>query len=100
MNAAARAICIAVRILFPNLFQNFSACMPDSSMSFPAIEVSHLSKRVADATGELIILEDVNFTMQAGETQAGVGASSTGKSTLHNQQAGLDTPSEGTVMLN
>jgi len=69
-------------------------------MSFPAIEVSHLSKRVADATGELIILEDVNFTVQAGGTLAVVGASGSGKSTLLGLLAGLDTPSEGTVMLN
>lgn len=64
-----------------------------------AIEVTHLSKRVADATGELTILQDVNFTVQAGGTLAIVGASGSGKSTLLGLLAGLDMPSEGTVKL-
>jgi putative ABC transport system ATP-binding protein len=70
------------------------------SGSFPAIEVAHLSKRVADATGELTILQNVNFTVQAGGTLAIVGASGSGKSTLLGLLAGLDTPTEGTVKLN
>jgi len=67
--------------------------------SLPAIEVVRLSKRVADATGELAILRDVDFTVLPGETLAIVGASGSGKSTLLGLLAGLDTPSEGTVKL-
>lgn len=70
-----------------------------SSSLLPAVEVLHLSKRVADATGELSILQDVNFTLHAGGTLAIVGASGSGKSTLLGLLAGLDTPSEGTVKL-
>ena len=64
-----------------------------------AIEVVHLSKRVADATGELTILKDIDFTVQAKETLAIVGASGSGKSTLLGLLAGLDMPTEGTVRL-
>lgn len=73
--------------------------MPDLSTLSPAIEVVHLTKRVADATGELTILHDVDFTVSAGATLAVVGASGSGKSTLLGLLAGLDTPSSGTVKL-
>lgn len=58
-----------------------------------------LTKRVADAAGDLTILQDVNFGVHRGETLAIVGASGSGKSTLLGLLAGLDIPSEGTVRL-
>ncbi|MFC7296827.1 ABC transporter ATP-binding protein [Herminiimonas aquatilis] len=73
--------------------------MPESSTVYPAIEAINLTKRVADATGELTILQAVDFTVQAGDTLAIVGASGSGKSTLLGLLAGLDTPSDGTVKL-
>jgi putative ABC transport system ATP-binding protein len=64
-----------------------------------AIEVIGLSKRVADASGELTILNDIDFTVQPAETLALVGASGSGKSTLLGLLAGLDTPTAGKVIL-
>jgi putative ABC transport system ATP-binding protein len=63
------------------------------------IEVNGLTKIVADASGELTILKDINFTVRAGGTLAIVGASGSGKSTLLGLLAGLDTPSSGTVSI-
>ncbi|MES2320614.1 MAG: ABC transporter ATP-binding protein [Pseudomonadota bacterium] len=73
-----------------------------TNMNIPkcaAIEVRKLSKRVADASGELTILDQVDLSVRPGETLAIVGASGSGKSTLLGILAGLDTPSSGTVSL-
>ena len=69
------------------------------SVAPSAIEVTQLNKRVADVSGELSILDAVNFTVHAGETLAIVGASGSGKSTLLGILAGLDVPSSGSVNL-
>jgi putative ABC transport system ATP-binding protein len=63
------------------------------------IEVLNLYKRVATADGELVIVKDANFSVGAGEAVAVVGASGSGKSTLLGLMAGLDTPSEGRVLI-
>ena len=68
-------------------------------MSDPLIRVSHLFKSVQDSSGTLDILRDIDFTLNARETAAIVGASGSGKSTLLSIMAGLDTPSRGTVWL-
>jgi putative ABC transport system ATP-binding protein len=73
--------------------------MRDPSEISAAVEVINLSKHVADATGELTILQNIDFTVRPGETLAIVGASGSGKSTLLGLLAGLDTPSQGTVKL-
>ncbi len=68
-------------------------------MHDPIIAVRHLSKRVNDATGTLTILHDIDFMLSPRQTAAIVGASGSGKSTLLSLIAGLDLPSEGTVVL-
>jgi putative ABC transport system ATP-binding protein len=73
-----------------------------TNMNMPkcaAIDVRKVTKRVADAAGELTILDQVDLTVQPGETLAIVGASGSGKSTLLGILAGLDTPTSGTVSL-
>ncbi|MGR5488758.1 ATP-binding cassette domain-containing protein, partial [Vibrio alfacsensis] len=50
-------------------------------------------------TEHLTILENVNLSIQEGESIAIVGTSGAGKSTLMTLLAGLDVPSNGTIQL-
>ena len=68
-------------------------------MSEPIIAVQHVTKQVADSTGTLTILHEIDFALRAQESVAIVGASGSGKSTLLSIVAGLDTPTSGTVRL-
>ena len=63
------------------------------------VAVEHVFKSVADSTGTLDILRDIDFWLAPRETAAIVGASGSGKSTLLSIIAGLDTPTRGTVKL-
>ena len=63
------------------------------------VAVEHVFKSVADSTGTLDILQDIDFALARKETAAIVGASGSGKSTLLSIIAGLDTPTRGTVKL-
>lgn len=64
-----------------------------------SIEVRNLCRRVADSSGALDILDDVSFTVEAGEAVAITGSSGSGKSTLLGLMAGLDVPTSGEVVL-
>ena len=74
---------------------------PSDSAQFPDSIVSahHLSQNVATSEGRLAILDDVEFSVKAGETLAITGASGSGKSTLLGLLAGLDQPSSGEIIL-
>ena len=67
--------------------------------SRPQLEAVDLGKRVLTPDGELVILDSVNLAVAAGETLAIVGASGSGKSTLLGLLAGLDSPTQGHVVL-
>ncbi len=73
--------------------------LPPRAMPEVTLQVSDLGKRVPLPTGELTILDGVQFDICRGDTVAVVGASGSGKSTLLALMAGLDTPSSGTVLL-
>ncbi|MGN6234241.1 MAG: ABC transporter ATP-binding protein [Trinickia sp.] len=71
--------------------------MPENTNAI--IEVRGLCKRVKDATGDLTILDDIEFDVAAGTSVAIVGASGSGKSTLLGLLAGLDNATSGSVRL-
>ena len=63
------------------------------------IEVSNISKQVVTSEGTLRILDQINLSLEKGETLAIIGPSGSGKSTLLGILAGLDIPTSGTVSI-
>ncbi len=68
-------------------------------MSSSIIKAESVSKVVSTKTEHLTILEDVNLSIEEGESIAIVGTSGAGKSTLMTLLAGLDVPSQGSIQL-
>ncbi len=63
------------------------------------MQAEHLGKQVPSPDGRLTILDDINFSLYAGQSLAIVGVSGSGKSTLLGLLAGLDVASSGRVLL-
>jgi ABC-type glutathione transport system ATPase component len=57
------------------------------------LEVSHLTKRFADFTA----VDDVSFSVPAGQSLAIVGESGSGKTTIAKMIVGLERPTSGTI---
>ncbi len=64
------------------------------------LQIINLSKTYQSAGNTLTVLDDINFSVLAGSTNAIVGPSGSGKTTLLGLCAGLDAPSSGIVELN
>src|ERR1700756_2296969 len=70
-------------------------------MNAAFISVQGLTRRFADTSGrgELIVFEDLWFNVAESEFACVIGHSGCGKTTVLNILAGLDTPSDGTVIV-
>ncbi len=65
-----------------------------SDQNEPAIDVSNLTMRY----GDLVIMNDLNFSIERGEIFVIMGGSGSGKSTLLKHLIGLKKPAEGTIL--
>ena len=65
----------------------------------PMIRVDNVSKRYRTAAGEVTALKDISWSIGRGEAVAIMGPSGCGKTTLLNTLGLLDTPTDGTYLL-
>jgi NitT/TauT family transport system ATP-binding protein len=63
------------------------------------LEINGLNKHFSTQKRPLVVLKDINMSIDQGEFVCTVGASGSGKSTLLRQIAGLDTPTTGEVRI-
>ncbi len=63
------------------------------------IELRGVGKRYATAAGDFIALRRIDLQVDKGEFVAVVGKSGSGKSTLINMITGIDSPSEGEILV-
>lgn len=66
-------------------------------MNEPVLQARRLVKRYQQGPREIVVLDELDFTVKAGERIAIVGSSGSGKTTLLNLLGGLDSPTSGEV---
>lgn len=64
------------------------------------LQLEHVAKVYRSGSRELKVLDDINFSVEAGATLSIVGPSGSGKTTLLGLCAGLDRATSGSVELN
>ncbi|GAA0357224.1 ABC transporter ATP-binding protein [Alkalibacterium iburiense] len=69
-------------------------------MNMTLIELKEVSKTFGEGNREVTALQKTNFSVEEGEFAAIIGPSGSGKSTLLTIIGGLQTPSEGKVLIN
>lgn len=75
--------------------------MPDSNSKntqAPQIECRQVGHSLRSGDHDLVILRDINLTIESGEFVAIVGPSGSGKSTLLGLLAGLERPTQGSIL--
>ncbi len=68
-------------------------------MSDVVLQCQSLGKTYRDGDRRVVVLDGIEFSLEAGEKVAIVGASGCGKSTLLNLLGGLDNPTNGQVLV-
>ena len=95
--AAARQASRAARERESRASATLDQAVPTIEKQAALIQVEGLCKSYRTARGELVLFQDLNLAVEAGEMVAIVGQSGAGKSTLLHILGALDRPSAGTV---
>jgi putative ABC transport system ATP-binding protein len=72
---------------------------PAAQTSSEVLSASGVSRRYGEGDTTVVALDDVSVAMERGRLTAVMGPSGSGKSTLMHILAGLDKPTEGSVMI-
>ncbi len=62
------------------------------------LQLTHVARSYRQPEGEVVVLKDVNFELEKGETVALLGESGSGKSTILHLISGLDRPDAGEIL--
>ena len=68
-------------------------------MSQVVLQAENLTKKYRSAGKDLVVLDNISFSIDQGNSISIIGPSGSGKTTLLGLCAGLDTPSSGTISL-